>query len=137
MVATGLRSTGTPADNALRSPLFAGVLERLRAGSRWSVLDLGKVQPTLVHLLQPSQGRLEVADLPAWLAAAGDLTAAEQDSLAIKAALPPPGDRPLDLCWSTEAEPPAGAKSPTCRAHRCLRLQCLPWRFSGAHSRRR
>jgi hypothetical protein len=100
-VATDLRSTATPVDNALRSPLFAGVLERLRAGSRWSVLDLGKVQPALVSLLQPLQCRLEVADLPAWLAAAGDLAAARPDTLAIEAVLPPPGERPLDLvlCW--------------------------------------
>jgi hypothetical protein len=81
-----------------RSPLFAGIVERLHAADRPVVLDLGPARSRMIDLLQPRRARLYVADLPAWLAASAD----ETEDPRFEAALPPAVDeRPLDmvLCW--------------------------------------
>jgi hypothetical protein len=46
-----------------RAPLFQGLVERMAAGGRWVVLDLGSVRPETLALLSEFRCRLEIADL--------------------------------------------------------------------------
>lgn len=92
------RAAGVNAGEPLRSPLFAGIVERLRSADRPVVLDLGPARSRTIELLQPRRARLYVADLPASLAdPTGEAAAARFEAM-----LPPAVDeRPLDvvLCW--------------------------------------
>lgn len=58
-----------------RAPLFQGLVERMAAGGRWVVLDLGPVRSETLALLSAFRCRLEIADLAEHLDA---LTADEE-----------------------------------------------------------
>ena len=82
-------------------PLFHSLLERMRAGGRWVVLDLGPAQPVTIRVLGQFRCRLEIAHLGDGL---GELAGeSDTDGLRAKAdtLLPARRDEPTDivLCW--------------------------------------
>lgn len=83
---------------ALNAPLFRSVIERLHAGGRWVILDLGAAQSGTVSLFSQFRCRLEIADIGPDI----DLLNAAEDPAAVAEALLPPGrEEPVDivLCW--------------------------------------
>ena len=85
----------------VRAPLFAALMQRMAAGQRWIVLDLGPARNETIALLGQFRCRLEVADL------AHDIEAILDPELdparlgdRVESLLPPctePAD--LVLCW--------------------------------------
>jgi len=91
--------------------LFRSLMERIYAGGRWVVLDLGAVRAQTVALLSPYRCRLDVADLIDDV----DGLNAEADPAglhdAVEQMLPPQSAEPTDavLCWDilNYLKPPA------------------------------
>ncbi len=109
----------------LRTPLFDGIVERLRNGDRWVVLDLGPARAENVGFFSGYRCRLSIADLGSDVetldALIGDVSALEAR---VRHLLPehpvhPPG---LVLCWDLfNYLAPAAWKAVAARIRQCAR----------------
>lgn len=89
------------APEALKAPLFASLAERMLAGGRWIVLDLGPAQAATITYLNHFRCRLDIADLPVSIAGLNAEESKEQRRQLAEAALPVTGSEPTDVvfCW--------------------------------------
>lgn len=80
-----------------QTPLFKLLVERMQAGGRWEILDLGRAQATTIEICGRLRCRLDIVDLPAWV---GALNAAQSrpdlDNL-IESILPAKHNGKLDV----------------------------------------
>jgi hypothetical protein len=109
----------------LSAPLFHGLIQRLQAGGRWVVLDLGSLQSATIRALGRFRCRLEIVDLADSL----DSLNGEPDPRRIRqfadALLPARRSEAVDivLCWDliNYLNQPALTAVMECIALRCKR----------------
>ncbi len=91
------------APQALRAPLFAALISRMRTAGRAVVLDLGPAQGATIALLNEFPCRLDIADLAASLDAIGAVDDLQQMETLIESLLPRRRPEATDavLCWGT------------------------------------
>ena len=87
----------------LKVPQFHWLAEKMRAGGRWVIQDLGAANAATIDYLNQFRCRLEIADLPASLSSLLSSEADDDESLGnkVQQALPARTDEPVDiiLCW--------------------------------------
>lgn len=89
------------APEALKAPLFVSLAEKMLAGGRWVVLDLGPAQAATIDFLNHFRCRLDIADLPVSIAALNNEEDADRRRQLAEAALPERVTESTDivLCW--------------------------------------
>lgn len=111
--------------NVLRAPLFGTLVEQLRTGGRWVILDLGQARSATVKLLNHFHCRLDIVDLSTGLNALNT----QKDPVLLKeqieAMLPACRNETTDvvLCWDllNYLQKPALTKVMECIATRARR----------------
>lgn len=85
----------------LRAPLFGALVERMRAGGRWVVLDLGPAQAVTVAFCNTFRCRLDIADLPPELEALNHQEDPKLLSAQAESVLPEQHGETTDVvfCW--------------------------------------
>lgn len=93
--------SGAAAADGMRAPLFAALVERIGAGGRWVILDLGPAQATTVAFLTRFRCRLDIVDLPASLDAVNAGRQGDELHRQLDAILPDSRKEPADVvfCW--------------------------------------
>jgi hypothetical protein len=86
---------------ALNAPLFHYVIERMHAGDRWVVLDLGAARTETIAVLSQFRCRLDIADLADGLEALSAETDPRRLRELVETLLPPKRKEPTDVvfCW--------------------------------------
>ncbi len=100
-VSTAVGRNEPLAPEALKAPLFVSLAERMLAGGRWVVLDLGPAQAATIGFLNQFRCRLEIADLPVSIESLNAEADKAQCRQLAESVLPACSAEPVDmvLCW--------------------------------------
>lgn len=116
-------ASNTP--EGLSAPLFSSLIQRLRSGGRWVVLDLGAVHSATIRSLGQFRCRLEIVDLAEGLDSLNGEIDARRIRQRAEALLPARHGEPTDvvLCWDliNYLNQPALNAVMECIALRCKR----------------
>lgn len=114
---------GTP--DALSAPLFHSLMQRLGAGGRWIIYDLGAAHSATIKAFNRFRCRLEIVDLAEGLDSLNGETDARRMRQRAELLLPARGSEPVDvvLCWDliNYLNQPALNALMECIASRCKR----------------
>jgi len=121
----GAVARNTLATEPLNAPLFHALMQRLEAGGRWVVLDLGAARADTIRTFSQFRCRLDIIDLADSLDGLHRETDPRRLRQAVEIVLLPRGREATDivLCWDliNYLKPPVLTAVMECIAARCKR----------------